>query len=329
VQTANVLLWPGDDEKSCCSPGAVQRARASADDLGVPFHTVDEQREFARTVVDGFVAGYLAGETPNPCVECNPLRLARLVALADELSVASVATGHYARIVWRDGEPFIGRAHDRAKDQSYMLWKVAPHTLARLQFPLAELTKPEVRERAARAQLPVAHQPESQEVCFAPRGYRRLLALHGVTSAPGALVTASGDVVGDHDGHWMFTIGQRRGLGLAGRSPWYVVERRPDTNEVVVGTRDELARSVVLVREVVDRGLDGGGGLEVQLRYKTEAIVVSRLERLGGDRLRLTLARPFDGPAPGQSAVFYRDDIVVGGGVVAGSAGVPEAAASV
>jgi tRNA-specific 2-thiouridylase len=329
VQAANVLLWPGDDEKSCCSPGALQRARASAGELGVPFYTVDQKTEFARVVVDGFVAAYIAGETPNPCVECNPLRLARLVEFADQIGVTWVATGHYARIVWRDGEPYVGRAHDRAKDQSYMLWKVPPETLARLQFPLAELTKPEVRERAAAAQLPVAGQSESQEVCFAPRGYRGLLAAHGVSSTEGAIVTTSGDVLGDHDGHWMFTVGQRRGLGLAGQAAWYVIERRPECNEVVVGKRDELARSIVFVRELVDRGLEGGSGLAVQLRYKTQAIAVSRLERLGGDRLRVTLAKPFDGPAPGQSAVFYRDDVVVGGGIVAGSAALTEAASSV
>jgi tRNA-specific 2-thiouridylase len=201
--------------------------------------------------------------------------------------------------------------------------------LARMQFPLAELTKPEVRERAAAAQLPVADQSESQEVCFAPRGYRGLLAAHGVSGADGAIVTASGDVLGDHDGHWLFTVGQRRGLGLGGQAAWYVIERRPERNEVVVGTRDELARSVVFVRELVDRGLEDGSGLEVQLRYKTQAIAVSRLERLGGDRLRVTLTQPFDGPAPGQSAVFYRDDVVVGGGIVAGSAALTEAASSV
>jgi tRNA-specific 2-thiouridylase len=325
VQAANVLLWPGDDEKSCCSPGALQRARASAGELGVPFYSVDQQADFARVVVAGFVAAYVAGETPNPCVECNPLRLARLVEFADEIGVTWVATGHYAQVVWCDGEPFVARGLDRAKDQSYMLWKVPPETLARLQFPLAALTKPEVRQRAANAQLPVADQSESQEVCFAPRGYRGLLAAHGVASAEGAIVTTSGDVIGAHDGHWMFTVGQRRGLGLSGQSPLYVVERRAASNEVVVGTRDELARSVVLVRDVVDRRLGDGSGLVVQLRYKTQAIAVSRLERLDGDRLRVTLAQPFDGPAPGQSAVFYRDDVVVGGGIVAGSAALAEA----
>jgi len=316
VQAATVRLWPGDDERSCCSPGALQRARESANALGLTFHLVDQRTEFEQVVVDGFVAAYVAGETPNPCVDCNPLRLARLVEFADELGIASVATGHYARIVWQDGEAHVGRGADLNKDQSYMLWRVAPETLARLRFPLGEETKPAVRERAASAALAVASEPESQEVCFAPRGYQKFLASRGVTPLPGAIVAEDGQCVGEHQGHWLFTIGQRRGLGIAASEPTFVLARRPDRNELLVGPRESLESVTVELRDVVDSGLGTGAGLEVQLRYNSKALPVKRIERHADDRLRVELTAPFDGPAPGQSAVFYRDDVVVGGGII-------------
>ena len=188
VEAAIVKLWPGDDPRSCCGPTAIARAQAVAGAFGVRLHVLDQQARFARTVVEPFVAAYLAGETPNPCVACNPERLAALVGLADELGLARVATGHYARLVTRDGEswpagvgeddgedagePYLARAVDRAKDQSYMLAAVPAALLARLEFPLGGLTKPEVRAAAREAGLAAADEPESQEVCFALEGYQ-------------------------------------------------------------------------------------------------------------------------------------------------------------
>ena len=324
VETATARLWPGDDERSCCSPGALQRAADSAHHLGVEHRVLDVSEEFERGVVEPFVAGYLAGETPNPCVRCNPRRLAALVRLADELGLEKVATGHYARLVWRAGEPFVARGRDRDKDQSYMLACVPSTTLARLEFPLGARRKAEVRALASKACLAVADEPESQEVCFAPRGYHAFLEGRGVAPRQGDVVTRQGTVVGRHAGHWRFTIGQRRGLGLVAPEPLYVLQRRAATNEVVVGPRSELAAAAVELRELGDRDLGEGDDLAVQLRYKAEAVAVRRLRRLAGDRAQVFLERPFLGVAPGQAAVFYRDDVVVGAGVIVGPLGGPD-----
>jgi tRNA-specific 2-thiouridylase len=311
-----VLLWPGEDRRSCCSPGAVQRAGLTAAALGLPFHVLDYEERFAREVVEPFVASYLAGETPNPCVDCNPRRLRALVESADALGLGQVATGHYARLVWRDGEPFVARGADRGKDQSYMLWAVPPDLLARLEFPLGGSTKPEVRKVAAQAGLPVADEPESQEVCFAVNGYQAFLEERGVGPRAGSIVDRSGAVLGRHQGQWRYTIGQRHGLGLSAEHPLYVLERRPRTNEVVVGRRDELDVFEVPLVRVVDRGRGDGADLLVQLRYRSPALPVTGLERPVAGGLVVKLAEPFAGLAPGQSAVFYRDDVVVGGGIV-------------
>ena len=318
LEAATVRSWPGADRRSCCSPGALQRAARSAAHVGVPFQVLDLADEFEARVVAPFVAGYLAGETPNPCVACNPLRLEALVRLADERGLDHVATGHYARLVWRGGKPFIARGADRDKDQSYMLWAVPEDVLARLEFPLGETTKRETRALAVLAELPIADEPESQEVCFAVEGYQRFLEERGVSSRRGAIVDRAGRALGEHDGHWRFTIGQRRGLGIAAPDPLYVLERRPARNEIVVGRREGLDVREVAVRALVDRGLGDGSGLFVQLRYRSRAVPVADLLRTASDAAVLTLGEAFAGPAPGQSAVFYRDDVIVGGGLVAG-----------
>lgn len=320
LETATVRLWAGGDRRSCCSPGALLRARQTATWLGLPHHFVDREAEFEAAVVEPFVAAYLGGETPNPCVSCNPRRLAALVGLADELGLARVATGHYARLVWRDSEPYVARAADRAKDQSYMLWAVTPQVLARLEFPLGESTKRETRAAAEVAGLPVAGEPESQEVCFAVDGYRRFLDERGLEPRSGAIVDRAGVVLGTHQGQWRYTIGQRRGLGVSSTEPLFVLARRAAENEVVVGRRAELDVLEVTVRDLVDRGLGDGAGLLVQLRYRSPAVPVAALERLGAERVLVRLAEPFAGAAPGQSAVFYRDAVVVGGGVLSGRA---------
>lgn len=320
VRAATVKLWPGDDERSCCSPPAVARARESAHAIGAPHYCINDEPRFAADVVAPFVASYLAGETPNPCIECNPGRFERLLALADHFGAAFIATGHYARIVREAGEPRIARGRDRLKDQSYMLWRVPPETLERLVLPLGELTKPVVRERARRAGLPPADEPDSQEVCFAPGDHREFLAAHGAPGGGGEIVDRQGNVLGRHGGCWRFTVGQRRGLAISGATPLYVLAIEAASGRVVVGPAAALATTTVALRELVDRGLGDGAGLEVQLRYKADAVAVTRLRRLAGDRAVVDLGGPFDGPAPGQSAVFYRNDIVVGGGIITATA---------
>ena len=188
--------------------------------------------------------------------------------------------------------------------------------LARLEFPLGELTKDEVRAAAAEAGLEVADEPESQEVCFAVDGYQEFLEDRGVEPVEGDVVDAGGAVVGRHQGHWRYTVGQRRGIGVSAAEPLYVLARKAAENEVVVGGRAALEVHTVRVRDVVDRGLGDGTGLEVQLRYRSAAVPVAALTRCG-DELEVALREPFAGLAPGQAAVFYRDDVVVGGGRVA------------
>jgi len=319
LETATVRLWPGEDRRSCCSPGALQMAARTASHLGLPHHLVDREREFVAEVVEPFVAGYLAGETPNPCVACNPGRLAALVGLADELGLARVATGHYARIVWRRGEPFVARGADRDKDQSYMLWAVPAEVLGRLEFPLGDMTKRQTRAAAERAQLPSAAEPESQEVCFAVDGYQRFLEERGVAAERGPIVTGDGAVIGSHEGQWRYTVGQRRGLGLSAPQPLYVLERRAAGNVVVVGSREESLRDEVSLHGLVDRGLHDVTGLEVQLRYRSAAVPVAGLVRHTRGRATVHLEEPFAGIAAGQSAVFYRGDVVVGGGLIVAS----------
>ncbi len=239
---------------------------------------------------------------------------------------------------WDGGgeEPYLARAVDRAKDQSYMLAAVPPTLLARLEFPLGDMTKAETRSAAREAGLAAAEQPESQEVCFALEGYRAFLEEQGVEPLPGPIVDRRGRVLGEHDGHWRFTIGQRRGLGVSSDAPLYVVERRAAANEVVVGGADELPVSEVVVRDVADRGISADVGpvaddLSVQLRYRSAAVPVAAIEPLVRDDaspagatntagvLLVRLAAPFAAPAPGQTAVFYRGDTAVGTGVIAGT----------
>ncbi len=316
VRAATLKLWPEDDERSCCSPAALARARESAHAIGSPHFSVNDEPRFEAEVVSPFVASYLAGETPNPCIECNPGRLQRLLLLADHFGAAWVATGHYARVVRVAGAARVARGRDRDKDQSYMLWRVPPETLERLLLPLGELTKPAVRAWARRAGLPPAEQAESQDVCFAPGDHREFLATRGAPGRAGEIVDGDGRVLGSHDGWWRFTVGQRRGLGVSADEPLYVLAVEPESGRVVVGPADRLAVRSVEVRELADRGLGDGRGLMAQLRYKAAPVTVTSLTKLGGDRARIELGEPFAGVAPGQSAVLYRDDVVVGGGIV-------------
>jgi tRNA-uridine 2-sulfurtransferase len=222
VVAVTLKLWADrrtDGERSCCSPEAVVGARALAHSMGIPHMTMDLEEEFRATVVDGFLAGHAAGRTPNPCVRCNGrVRLDAMAELAERLGAGSLATGHYARIVDDGDGPLLAAPADLAKDQTYMLSAVAPGTLARLSFPLADLTKPEVRGIAARAGLAVASKRESQDLCFlAGEGKRSFLARHApLREREGDVVDRAGRVLGRHRGHHNFTVGQRRGGGGGG-----------------------------------------------------------------------------------------------------------------
>ncbi len=308
-------LWadPANDaEASCCSAHAVRVARSLAHRMGIPHLTLDLRDAFRAGVVDPFLAGYAGGETPNPCVGCNGhVRLDAMIELADRLGAADLATGHYARTQ----QGLLRVASDPAKDQTYMLSALAPPSLARMRFPLGELTKPEVRALAAEAELPVASKADSMDLCFlAGTGKAAFLARHaGLEDREGEIVDARGEVVGSHPGFHHFTVGQRRGLGVHAPEPLYVLRTEARANRVVVGTRAELATTRVRLRGArlhrPDAEVDA-----VRLRYHARA-VPCRVVR-GGGGVELELDEPFDGAAPGQAAQLLRGDVIVGWGTI-------------
>jgi tRNA-uridine 2-sulfurtransferase len=310
-------LWrdPANDaEASCCSAHAVRLARSVAHGMGLPHFTLDLREAFAAGVVAPFLADHAAGLTPNPCVRCNGnVRLDAMLAFAARLGADELATGHYARVT-PDG--LLRAAADPAKDQSYMLAALAPDSLARLRFPLGELRKPQVRELARAAGLPVADRRESQDLCFlAGTGKSAFLARHGgVRERPGAIVDPAGRTVGRHRGQHLFTIGQRKGLGVAAEEPLYVLRKDRAANTVTVGTRAQLATTEVAVRDAVLHR-PGAEVDRVKLRYRTKPLGC-RVRTAPGGRLALELDVPVDGAAPGQVACLLRGDVIVGHGVI-------------
>jgi tRNA-uridine 2-sulfurtransferase len=303
-----------DATRACCSPSSVLAARRTCHSLGVPHVTLDLRPEFKRSVVDDFVAGYARGETPNPCMRCNgSFRFGELLAFAGRAGASRLATGHYARTVRHRGRLLLARAADARKDQSYMLASVDPAAFERVWFPLGDQTKEETRTEAAQAGLPAATQPESQEACFlAGDDYRNFLARGGLEKKPGNIVDAQGLVLGRHDGHWRFTPGQRRGVGVAASGRLHVIRTDADTNTVVVGGRDDLARRHVAASGRLFCDVDR---VEAKLRYRSPAVPART--RSTPDGFRLALDEPVYGVAPGQTAVLYEQDAVVGVGVIA------------
>jgi tRNA-specific 2-thiouridylase len=304
-------------ERTCCSPSAVIDARATCHARGIPHVTLDLREEFRVAVVTPFVDGYAAGATPNPCVRCNgSFRFDELVTFADRIGAARLATGHYARIVSRDGRLALARARDLDKDQSYMLASVDPALFGRLSFPLGEQTKRETRAEALAAGLVVASRPESQEACFlGGDDYRAFLERSGLAPAPGPIVDEAGNALGTHDGFWRFTPGQRRGLRVGGgHEPLYAVTTDAPTNTVVAGPRQSLARRHVSVRGRLERGETR---VDAKLRHRSPAVPASVVETDTGFELHLD--EPAFGVAPGQAAVLYAGETVVGSGVITGA----------
>jgi tRNA-specific 2-thiouridylase len=321
VVTVTLKLWADqrtDGERSCCSPEAVLGARRVAHSLGIPHLTLDLESRFRAGVVDPFLRGYAEGRTPNPCVLCNgELRIDAMIALADRLGAAKLVTGHYARIADDGAGPLLAGAADGAKDQTYMLSALSPESLARLRFPLGDLTKPEVRKIAVRAGLEVAGRAESQDLCFlAGQGKREFLRRHaGLEERPGDVVDRRGRRLGPHSGHHNFTVGQRRGLGVGGGEPLYVLGTDAATNTVIAGAREELFTRRVRIRGArLHRPAERVDG--VRLRYHAPRRAC-RVE-VSGDPSEavVALAEPVDGAAPGQVACLMDGDLVVGHGTI-------------
>lgn len=300
-------------ERICCSPSAVIAARQACHDRGLPHVTLDLREEFRDAVVAPFVADYAAGLTPNPCSRCNgAFRFDRLVEFARVAGTDALWTGHYARIVERDGVRLVARGLDVVKDQSYMLATVAPSLLAGIGFPLGSATKDEIRAEARTHGLAAAGRPESQEACFlAGDDYRAFLGRHGVGDTPGTIVDESGRELGRHDGLWRYTPGQRRGIGVAAAEPLYALRGEATTNTLVVGPRRALEVTRV---EALGRLYVAARQVEVKLRYRSPAVPAT--VEVVGETLAITLSRPVEGVAPGQIAALYDGDAVVGAGVI-------------
>jgi tRNA-uridine 2-sulfurtransferase len=300
-------------ERACCSPLAVASARATCHALGLPHVTLDLREEFRHVVVEPFAAGYAAGETPNPCTRCNgAFRFDALLDFAARAGAEELWTGHYARIVERDGKLLLARAADLRKDQSYMLATLEPSVLERIRFPLGGQSKAETRAEAAAAGLAAATRSESQEACFlAGDDYRSFLERQGLRPSEGPIVDRGGTELGRHDGYWRFTPGQRRGLGIAAARPLYVLRTDRATNTVVVGSSEELAVTRI---EADGRLYLPVARAQAKLRYASTPVPARVAASNGG--FSLVLEEPAHAVATGQTAVLYDEDAVVGAGVV-------------
>lgn len=327
-------VWPEGDrsgiierEDACCALGAVEDARRVCATLGIPHYVVNFRETFQRYVIDNFVEEYRRGRTPNPCVRCNQfIKFDALLAKAQVLGADFVATGHYARIGRTStGRWALRRAADLKKDQSYVLYVMTQDRLARAMFPLGDLTKDETRRLAAELGLHVAQKPESQDICFVPtRDYRDYLREKAPASlSPGPIRDTRGRVIGTHQGIAQYTVGQRRGLGIASSRPLFVAEIWPEENTLVVGDEASLYRRearVTGVNWVAVEGPTEPMRVLAKARYKAEE-VPAPIERLAGERLAdESVLVIFDTPqravTPGQTIVFYDGDVVVGGGTL-------------
>lgn len=316
----------GTAKGRCCGPADLEDARAVCMHLGIPFYVVDYEETFARQVMDDFVTSYQEGRTPNPCVRCNQhIKFTPLMQQARALGAQALATGHYARLT-RDasGQMQLLRAVDEQKDQSYFLFAMPSEDLDYVRFPLGALRKEEVRAHARRLGLPNADKAESQEICFVPDGdYAKFVeAWGGRKPESGALVDAEGQVVGQHNGIHHFTIGQRRGLGgsFGNGTPRYVVRIEALTRKVHIGEKKDLSQSEALLEQLhwLTRRPQAGDAIEasVQIRYR-RAPQPARIEVQAEDRVRVSFHAPEHSITPGQAAVIYQGDTVLGGGFIA------------
>jgi tRNA-uridine 2-sulfurtransferase len=311
----------------CCSLDDVYDARRVAEELGFPFYVLNLEKDFEQDVVQPFVNSYLSGETPIPCVACNSrLKFASLDKLAVSLGCEKVATGHYARVDFdqTSNRYRLMRGRDPQKDQSYFLWELTQDQLSRALFPLGELSKSDARQAARDNQLAVAEKKESQEICFVPDGDyagfidRYLEAEQQTERLPGAgqIVTAAGEVIGEHAGIHRYTIGQRRGIGIAQPRPLYVLGIDATTNQVIVGGDDELLGDEFIAAGVNWIAIDNPSEpvrAEVRVRYRHTAAPAT-ITSLPNNRVRVKFDEPQRAITPGQATVFYHGDVVVGGG---------------
>ena len=307
-----------DHKQGCCSAADAEDGRRVADFLNIPFYALNLEAEFS-TIIDYFVDEYTAGRTPNPCVMCNNwIKFGKLFEYAESVGAEYVATGHYARVETSDGgDVALMRGCDLSKDQSYVLFGVQRELLDQMMLPVGQYQKSQIRDIAHQIGLRVAEKKDSQEICFVPLGKHDAFVRERQqsTSTAGEIVTTDGTVVGSHPGIERFTIGQRRGVGVAMGEPHYVVRIEPDTCHVVLGTREELARDTLTASKTnwLTDPPDGPIRCHVQIRYNSDSVAAT-VEPLPENRLRVQFDTPCYGVAPGQAAVCYQDNRVLGGG---------------
>ncbi|HSM01400.1 MAG TPA: tRNA 2-thiouridine(34) synthase MnmA [Acidimicrobiia bacterium] len=319
--------WEGPDGRlptsGCCTVADAEDARRVASRLGIPYYVLDYTEQFGRDVVARFGEGYLAGRTPNPCIECNRrVRFGALLDRVEDLGCDVLVTGHHARVDHVDGRFRLLVGKDGTKDQSYVLHMLGQAELARTMLPIGEMTKDAVRAEADRLGLRTATKPDSQDLCFVQGDYRQFLREHfPETARPGEIVDADGSVLGSHDGVSGFTVGQRRGLGVSLGEPRYVVGVDAGTSTVTLGRREDLAVDGCRVEEVSFVGgvtPSDGLAVDVKVRYRSHPAPGSL--HPDGDAWQVRFDRPQEGVAPGQAAVFYLGDEVLGGGTIVSAA---------
>ncbi|MDX1952612.1 MAG: tRNA 2-thiouridine(34) synthase MnmA [Verrucomicrobiota bacterium] len=316
-------LWPQDcisrAEDKCCGPQAVMDARNVSHQLNIPYYLVDEAEEFQKQVIQYFAEEYKAGRTPNPCVMCNErLKFGTLISRARQLGADYIATGHYARIEQGDGRMLLKRGRDPRKDQSYFLFSLKQEQLAKTLMPLGELTKADTREVAREADLKTAEKEESMEICFVPdKNYGKFLTdAKLVTKHQGEIVNLQGQVLGRHDGIEFFTIGQRKGLQISSSRPLYVIDLDPATNRVIVGDDSALEKDRFTVERcnwIPFHELTQPVEVTAKIRYNHPGVNAT-VRPLPNGTAEVHLHIPQRAVTPGQAAVFYQDDLVIGGG---------------
>ena len=315
----------GLSPKSCASEQSIIDAQHMAAILGFEHHVLDFRESFRKHVIGNFVSEYACGRTPNPCVMCNShIKWGKLMEAAEQYGCDYIATGHYAQIAEHRGHTYLKTAVDKAKDQTYFLWMLTEENLRRTIFPLGGLTKAEVRQIAFdHGFVALSKKEESQDICFIPNNdYRTFLAQHGVSVPQGEYVDAGGKVLGMHQGFCHYTIGQRKGLGIALGSPRFVTKIDAQTNRVTLGEREDLLTSEARIADMRIRDWDWlreSPEVQARIRYKSpaaEAVIRRRGEEAKGEEAKISFSEKVWGVTPGQSLVIYKDGLVIGGGII-------------
>jgi tRNA-specific 2-thiouridylase len=327
---ATMQIWDTDKEdnpedRGCCSLSAVEDARRVADKLGIPYYVLNFRQMFQTTVVDYFIREYAAGRTPNPCIACNRyVKFEGLLRKAFELGAQYVATGHYARITYHEqlGRYLLLKGIDNTKDQSYALYHLNQHTLKHFLMPLGDMTKVQTREMAREVGLAVASKPDSQEICFVPNDdYKSYLEEKAPESLkPGDIIDTQGRVLGRHKGLPLYTVGQRKGLGIAAGRPLYVVALDTDKNKVIVGSDEDVFASELVAGDLNFITLDEFTAplkVSAKIRYSAREATATVTPLDGGRQAHVRFEQPQRAITPGQSVVFYDGDTVIGGGIIA------------